>query len=334
MERMTMDASQAGGTWRRAIATAWLLCAPTLASAQSGLEQGIRLFDGRRYDSARSQITAFAEVNPGSAAAAFYLGRIALVERDLGAATRWLERATRLDGNGAAYHYWLGQAYARQALTSSRFRQFFIAKKVKQEFLRAVELDPQNPEFRVGLFQFYVMAPGVVGGGLDKARVEADELYKRDRLRGLLARGFLEEKQNRTEAAEALYKEAVASFPDDPDAYNALGLFYTRVKRYDDAFSVFERILERKPEALQPYYYLGRVGALSGLRLDRSEEVLKHYIAHLPGEDDPPLSHAHTRLGTIYERKGDAAAARQEYEMALKLEPDYAEARGALGRIR
>lgn len=320
--------------WRPGIATALLLCAPALTWAQSGLEQGIRLFDGRRYQSARAQFGTIAETNPESAVAALYLGRIALIERDLGSATHWLERATRLDGNGAVYHYWLGQAYARQALTASRFRQFFIAKKVKQEFVRAVELDPQNPEFRAGLFQFYAMAPSVVGGGLDKARAEADELAKRDRLRGLLARGFLEEKQNNPAAAEALYKEAVASFPDNADAYNALGLFYTRLKRYDDAFSVFERILERKPEALQPYYYLGRVGALSGLRLERSEEALKFYIAHPPGEDDPPLSHAHTRLGAIYERKGDVAAARQEYEAALKLEPDYADARGGLSRMR
>jgi hypothetical protein len=47
---------------------------------------------------------------------------------------------------------------------------------IKKKFEQAVELNPENFDARMGLLQFYLMAPGIMGGSKDKAREQAGEI--------------------------------------------------------------------------------------------------------------------------------------------------------------
>ncbi|MBA3658627.1 MAG: hypothetical protein H0W67_03440 [Gemmatimonadales bacterium] len=53
---------------------------------------------------------------------------------------------------------------------------------------RAIMLDPDNLEARTTLMQFLLQAPSIVGGSKSKARGQAQEIARRNPLRGLLAR--------------------------------------------------------------------------------------------------------------------------------------------------
>ncbi len=83
------------------------------------------------------------------------------------------ERAVNLEPQNASYHLWLGREYGRKAGDSNPLSAAGMARKAKNEFERAVQLDPANVQARVDLSEYYIEAPAIMGGGLDKARAQA-----------------------------------------------------------------------------------------------------------------------------------------------------------------
>jgi tetratricopeptide (TPR) repeat protein len=120
-------------------------------------------------------------------------------------AVRYGERAVSLDPNNATYHLWLGREYGRKAADANPLIAAGLARKAKNEFERAVQLDPANVAARLDLAQYYTEAPAIMGGGLDKARDQATQMQKYDPSKShlILARVAVKEKQ---------YGEAEAQF--------------------------------------------------------------------------------------------------------------------------
>jgi tetratricopeptide (TPR) repeat protein len=295
---------------------------------------GARLFESGRYAEARPQLAAVAKADPRNATAAFYLGRLELADGDGEDAARWLERATHAAPRNSSYYYWLGNAYARQAVRASRLKQARLAGRIRGAYERAVALDPDNLDARSGLLQYYLIAPGVMGGSVGKARDQAREIAARSPLRGRLAAGAIAERQKDEAAAEREYAAAVAAAPDSALGYTVLGDLYRRTRQYDRAFATFERMARALPDEAAPLYLTGRTSAVSGERLEEGAQALRRYIAAPRRPADPPLASAHFRLATIYEKQGRRDLARQAYEAALRLDPEQKEAREGLARVR
>jgi len=74
------------------------------------------------------------------------------------------EKAIALSPDKSMYHLWLGRAYGEKADASSFFTAAGLAKKVRASFERAVELDGSNIQARSDLAEFYMEAPGIMGG--------------------------------------------------------------------------------------------------------------------------------------------------------------------------
>ena len=70
-----------------------------------------------------------------------------------------------VEPNNGEYHLWLGRTYGEKADASNFLTAAGLAKKVRTEFERAVQLDPGNVMARTDLAEFYLEAPGIVGGG-------------------------------------------------------------------------------------------------------------------------------------------------------------------------
>ena len=64
-----------------------------------------------------------------------------------------------------------------------------LAGKVRNEFEAAVRLDPNNVDARSDLGEFYLEAPGIVGGGRDKAEAQTQALAALDPAKGRLPQG-------------------------------------------------------------------------------------------------------------------------------------------------
>ncbi len=300
------------------------------AEINQGLEKGIKLFEEKKYPAAREFFEGFVKENPKNDTALFYLGKIWLIQDDHDKAIDWLKKAVELNENSSEYHLWLGQAYGIKAQNSSVLKQPFLAKKVKNEFKKAVELDSTNLDARLGLMQYYLVAPGIMGGDKDEAKKQAEEIKKQDPLLGHRALGLIYENEKDYDKAEQEYLNAVEIDTSKVNSYYALGHFYVRIEKYDKATQTFDKILEIDPEEMDAYYQIGRMGALSGQNLDRSVECFKKYLTKEPGENSPSLAWAHYRLGMVYEKKGEKELAKTEYQAALKLEPDHKEAKKAL----
>ena len=87
---------------------------------------------------------------------------------------RMAEKALALDPQNSSYHLWLGRAMGRKAEDANPFTAFGLARKVKTEFERAVALDADNLPARSDLSEFYLEAPGFLGGDKNKAKQQAD----------------------------------------------------------------------------------------------------------------------------------------------------------------
>ena len=121
------------------------------------------------------------------------------------------ERAVQIDSGKSLYHLWLGRAYGEKASHVSFISAPSLAKKVRVEFERAVELDPKNWEARVDLAEFYFSAPSIVGGGKDKAQEQADAIAP---LKPAMARWVLAhiaEKDKDMVGAEREFRAAVTA---------------------------------------------------------------------------------------------------------------------------
>lgn len=269
------------------------LRATTFAQAES-------LYHAKRYAEARRAFEAVIAAHPENAAAAYRLGRLALLRDDGPAAVRWLEKATSLAPKKAHYFKSLGDAYGLAAQHAGFFSGFSLARKCGAAYRHAVALDPHDLDAREALFEFYRQAPAIVGGGLDKARAEALAIRRLDDVRGTLE----------------LVEVDVAR------------------KDYAAAFSALDRLRHDHPDATVVLYQLGRIAALSGRRLDRGRAALRAYLAHPPSGDVPPPWEAHWRLAQILEKQGDPRAARAQLAAALKLnptQPQLLEAKRRLG---
>jgi tetratricopeptide (TPR) repeat protein len=302
--------------------------APSLAHAK-------QQFDARNWETAKEEFAALARATPKDVTPVLYLGKIAMAQNDGDESVKQFEQCVKIDDNNSDCHAWLGNALGNAAMRASKFKLPFIAKRTKKEFDRAVELDPRNTEARWGELQYYMQAPGFLGGSMDKAREQAAEMDKYDKLRGALAYAALAEKEKRTAEAEAAYQRAVAAAPDSVVGYNGLVNLYVREKRWNEAFATLDRIAARLPSEGNIPLAVARVAYLSGEQLPRGEEAAKQWIANPPKNASVnSQAAAHLRLGNIYEKTNRKELARAEYEKALRLNPKLEDAKKALEGVR
>jgi tetratricopeptide (TPR) repeat protein len=264
----------------------------------------------------------------------FLMGRLVYARGNSGDAVDWFEKALEQDGNNATYHTWLGNALGDEAQKANKLRQPFLARRVKTEFERAVELDPKLIDAREGLVAFYSQAPGIMGGSMAKAREQAAEIVKLNPIRGRLQFARVAEREKDVVTAEREYKALTSDFPDSTTGYYALGNFYRTQSRWDEAFATFEQLMKMKPDEMSVHLTWAGTAAQSGKNLERGEREVKYYLEN--AKDAPPanLSNAHWRLGQIYEKSSRKELAAAEYNAALKINPQNQNAKKALEGLK
>jgi cytochrome c-type biogenesis protein CcmH/NrfG len=242
------------------------------------------------------------------------------------------EKAVSLSPEKSNYHLWLGRAYGEKADASSFFSAAGLAKKVRLSFERAVELDGANVQARSDLAEFYMEAPGIMGGGQDKARAQADALLKIAPAKGHWVLGRLAEKNKDPGTAEREYRAALDATHGGAEGWLDLAIFYRRTGRMADLDNAIEK-LNLAPVQNQDVLVDAAITLLrSEHNLPMAAQLLKRYLAGKTVEDAPRFR-AHTFLGTVYEKQGDKKAAAAEFQAALALASGYRPARDGLKRV-
>ena len=314
-----------------------LLALPVLLGAQAVQTSMTpeQLFTAGRFDEARTGFQARLAANRTDADALYYMGRLADAQGKAKEAVEWFEKAVKQNEQSALYHTWLGNALGDVAQNASKLKQPFLARRVKAEFEKAVQLDPTMWQPRNGLVDFYSMAPGIMGGDMDKAKQQAAELVKLHPLRGHLAQGRLAERREDSTAALAAYRSAVDAAPDSAQGYYALASWYRRQSRWDDAFATYDALMQRKPDEVTAHATWGIVAAISGKNLERGERELKYWLSNPPPTANAvSYSNVHMRLGQIYEKTARTDSARAQYQEAIRRSPENKLAKDALSALK
>jgi tetratricopeptide (TPR) repeat protein len=253
---------------------------------------------------------------------------------DTDGALKAAEEAARLAPHSSEVQLWLGRAWGQKALEASIFGKPGAAKKCRVAFELAVALDPSNVDARSHLVEFYLQAPGFMGGGDEKAIEQADEIAKLAPVRGHIARASIAGHRKDTAGVERELKAAAAA--ERPGTWIgriALSSFLLEHERPEEARSVWQQAIEIAPQDMMARYQLARLASITGKHLEEAVGLFQAYLATTPGPELPTWADANWRLGQVYERLGrkeDAAAAWRE---SLRLDPTHARAKAELERV-
>ena len=242
------------------------------------------------------------------------------------------ERAVKLEPRDSSFHLWLGRIYGEKADHTSFLSAVGMAKKVHTEFERAVELDPSNWEARTDLAEFYLEAPGIIGGDKDKARAQAQALTSLNPPMAHWVMGRVAEKNKDNATAEREYRAAIDASHGGAHSWLNLALFYRNTHRFVEMEQALRTMANRpidRPEALMD-------GASVLLRTGRDYalgvRLLRRYLSSPPAEEAPVFK-AHYLLGELLEKQGDRQAAAEEYRAAFALAHNFTGAQEALKRV-
>jgi len=300
------------------------------------LEEGKRLFDEEKYEEAKEALLKVVEREPENPEANFILCKVYLILDDYDSSIKYGEKAAKLKDSESGYHLWLGRAYGVQAQKGSKVKAIFRAKKVKNEFEKAVKLDSINLDARLDLMQYYIQAPGIAGGDKKKAQKQAEIIEKMDPLYGAYAWGaFYWQGEKDFDKAETYLRKAVEL--DTSSTYSAtyqLGFFLQQQKKYHKAAEVFEKLYNEHPDQTGALYQVGRTYLLAKDSLEKAEKCFKQYLQVEPKKGDPDWAAAHWRLGMVYDLQGKTDLAIAELEEALKLDPNNENYKKTLKEIK
>ncbi len=284
-------------------------------------------------DEAVAVLHARLDRNPNDAEAYHLLSRAYFSVQRWDDAIANAARATSLQPANSDYHLWLGRAYGEKADSSSFVVAAELAKKVRAQFEQAVQLNGNNRDARADLAEYYVDAPGFLGGGKDKARDQADQLATTDPATSHWIRAIISEKDKKYDAAEQEYKAAIQTSKDPAKRWLDLASFYrqrSRISEMEDALNKALSVPNRDPYIL---YGAAEILQRAGRNFNGAIQLLRTYLNSGDPTEDAPLFQAHYLLGSLLEQNGNRTAAAQEYRASLSLAKDFQKAQVALKRV-
>jgi len=285
-----------------------------------------------RIDEAITALNGRLSSAPSDAESSNLLCRSYFAMEDWDRAESACQRAVTLDSSNSRYHLWLGRVYGEKADRANFFSAASLAGKVRDEFQRAVQLNPKDADARLDLAEFYLEAPGIVGGGEEKARAQARTIGTINPAREHWVYARIAEKRKDAKTAEREYRQYIDLSSGDAEAWLNLALFLRRQKRLEE----MEQAIVKTSHAPMPkrdvLVEAAQILYRSGRSYPFAIELLKRYLATGPVEEAPAFK-AHYLLGQLLERQGDKASAAQQYRASLALARNFGLAQEALNRV-
>ena len=236
------------------------------------------------------------------------------------------EQAVRLDSGNGLYHMWYARALGERASRASFLSAYSLSKKLRAEYEEAARLAPGDPEVLADLGEFYFEAPGVVGGGQDKAQHIADQMESLDKQRALELRAKIADQHKDTETAERLLHQAVSSSPHPAFQWLGLAAFYQRHQRWQEMESALNNSYQAVTrDRRQSTALFGAANMLIQTRRNPqlAARMLEEYLSGPVKTEEAPAFIAHLRLAKLKEQMGDATGGQQHRMIAHSLAHDY-----------
>lgn len=236
------------------------------------------------------------------------------------------EQAVKLDGSISEYHMWLARALGEKADRATFLNAYSLAKRARSEFEKAVQLNPRNAEALADLGEFYSSAPGVVGGGTDKANAVAAQLDKVDPARAHELRARIAAGQKDFTTAEREFREAITASPHPAFQWMTLASFFRGRQRWEEMESAIHTgtsAAERDKHAAVALYNGASVLTRANRDPALAAKMLENYLASPIKTEEAPAFVAYTRLARIKDQLGDHTGALQDRASAYELAHEY-----------
>jgi len=211
-------------------------------------------------------------------------------------ATDVLEKAAAADPTSSECALWLGRAYGRRAETSNLLSAPGQASKARQFLEKAVQLDPKNLDALADLFDYYLEAPGFLGGGFDKAQATAAQIDAISHAEGFAAQAKLAEHHKQFSNAEEQLHRAIDAAPLQIGKLIDLAKLLAKQGRFQESDQTVARAEKIAPDSPRLLYATADLYIKSGRHLDMARALLERYLACQLTPDDPPRSDAEKLL--------------------------------------
>lgn len=111
------------------------------------------------------------------------------------------------------------------------------------------------------------------------------------------------------------YETELRSFPENYKALTNVGILYEEINSIEKQIEVFRTLITLKPKDFYGYFLLAQSLLIHQQKKEEAKKLVKQSITLNPGF--PP---SHYLLSAIYQKEGNNKAAREEFDLAQKLE--------------
>jgi tetratricopeptide (TPR) repeat protein len=269
------------------LVAASLLTTLSVSARAGDLSRAENLYNSAQYSASASLLQGAKD-----AASLFLLGRDKYMLAEFKKATDYLQKAVAAEPDNSQYLDWLGRAYGKRAQTASPLSAPGLASKSRQMFERAVTVNPKDTDALADLFEYYLEAPGFLGGGYDKAEAVAEKMSAVDPAEGFFEQAELAQKRQRYRVAENDLRKSVALSPNNTGHVLALAKLLGRQGNQAESDALFRKAEELKPNS--PKVWFARAQALIQQKRDLPEAkaLLEKYVSGPTTAEDPPRQEA------------------------------------------
>ncbi|MGA2340327.1 MAG: hypothetical protein ABSF75_10555 [Terracidiphilus sp.] len=291
----------------------------TLSQANKDLQAG-------EADQAIALLAPLPTTGDGAAEAQNILCRVRFTLQQWSQAAAECQQAVTLDGQNSDYHMWLGRVLGQQASHASFLSAYGIAKHSLSEMQAAVKLNPKNGPAMSDLGDYYAQAPGIAGGGTDKAQAIAVQLDKVDSARAQELRGDIAMAQKDYTTAENEYRQAATVASEPADYWTVLADFYRKRQQWSDLDAAIQNCVSAaaKDKNSSVGLYDGAGVLIAANRNPAlAAQMLENYLSSSSLTEEAPAFIAHIRLSRLKQQLGDAVGAKTELAIAAQMAKEF-----------
>ncbi len=322
----------------------WLLAAVCVANwavaatnvkQEAGLEAGRLAYEASDYVKAIQTLQATAAQEPRNGDVQLLLAKSYLELQQHDPAIKSAEKAVAIDPQNSVYHEWLGRAYGEKADHAGWFSAISLAKKTRKEFETAVQLDGKNFSARQVLIEFDCSAPGLVGGGEEKALPQIKQLAAMDAAEGHFAAGNCRRQKKDFAVTDEEFTKALENNLKSAELIYDIGDYAVKRSQPERLLAVADTGEQVAPADPRGKFYRGVALVLKKENPGEAERLLGEYLKTAPTRTGYPRhATAHAWLGRLFEEQNKMEEAANEFESALKLDPKNKMAQEAMKRLK